>query len=300
MTIPRSRLRAGVLVIGILLSAIPVYATPWYESASFNCGDPFGMRPGLLASGWFAKKLPFTLPGGGIVYVTLTPAMYHQASSSVGTTFDRAAVDPARRTTLQTILQDAAAAAETQAIAASLTAKLSGFVLGATGNIGPKSLFKYLGDDAGGRATTAKLIWQFVAVNGTVARFLIAAADKQNHEYAYDIFVYEVAVGGEIRSFILSSCVFPVKLLYTKLTTTGDINNKAFTRLGNDRWRTFDIDGQKFEGSEWEEYDRDDEYVYFREVGFSDHQRVSVKGGKWQHQRQDGSWGTLYATVLAE
>jgi hypothetical protein len=277
-----------------------VSATPWYESASFDCGDPFLMRPGLLASGWFAAKLPFTLPGGGTVYVTLKPAKYNDASSATGQIFDKAVVDAARRTTLRSILEHAAADAQTQSIAASISGKLTGFVMGAAGSVGPKSLFKYLGEEAEGRVATANLIWQFIAVNGAVTRFVVSAKNKQNHEYVYDMFVYEVSVGAETRSFVLSSCFFPVMLLYSKLTTTGGINDKVFTRLSSDRWRTFDITDQKFEGSEWEEYDRDDEYIYFREVGFSNRYRISVKGGKWQHQRQDGTWGTLYATVRAE
>lgn len=288
----------AVLVCAVFVPA--AYAKPWYETATFSCGDPLTVRPGTLGAGWFAKPIPFVFPTAGKLYITMTLADFRAGSTSVGAPFDAVTLSSSQAASLRGVLAMSAASAETRATASSVASYLAGLVTHLATSTVIDQLLSYLSRDATTSAVTARIVSETVASGGVLTRALTPARDAKGHEYLYDTISYQVSVGSETRSYVLTSCFFPVKIAYVRFKTVSPLNNKIFTQLANGRWRSFDVDSAKFEGNEWEEVDRDDEYMYFHEVGFADTWRISMRGGTWQHQHADGTWGTLYAQVVAE
>jgi hypothetical protein len=279
-------------------------STPsWYEQTSFACSDPLNLTAALTQSSWFTKtvNLKSVAINQGLIYAIVSKSDFARYSSAVdhSESMEEIALSPQRADSMRQILKISQQNAKVPLLAAAVTAIPSYFTTW-TGGVVLDQVFGLIFSNLDEISVAADTLRNFVA-SGGILKSVVTAGTKDNSEYLVYSYVYTVNVGNESRTFLLSSCVYAAKLTFKEIDTVGTLNNKHLVSLGGDMWRVFDVDEGKFDPGDWVETYRDREFIYLENSSSGniiDKWRVSVHGGKWQVQLQDGTWGTLYLATV--
>lgn len=305
---PLARVYLPVLLTGIIafVSFVPSRAEgSWYEETRFACSDPLDLVATLSGSTWFSKGLSLKAASvsQGLVYVTLTKKDFDSISLSANRTeiVEAVPLTTAKATTLRQILTTKQENASVPYLVEAALTGIPGYFVSWSGGLVLDAVFSRLFADLNEISVTARVVRELVAPGGTLSN-LVTTGVRDDGEYLIYSYLYTVQVGDETRRYMLSSCAYAVKLLFQNIETIAPLNNKRLIPSGESTWRVFDVQDSKFDPGNWMEVRRDKEYIYLENrspSGLVRQWRVSMRGGKWQSQREDGTWGTLYAQTVA-
>jgi hypothetical protein len=297
----------AVLAILALQGAIPATAaeSSWYEQTQFACSDPLDLVATLSGSTWFSRGVRLKAPAvtQGLVYVEMSKEEFDRISAADHRTevVESVPLTQAKAASFRQILANRAENASVPGLTQVAFTGLPSYFLSWTGGLILDAVFSRLFADLDQISVNARVLRELTAPGGNLSS-LVTTGTRDGGEYMMRSYLYTVRVGEEERRYLLSSCVYAAKLLYKQIETRSPLNNKRLTLVGENHWRVFDIQDARFEGDPWTEFLRDKEYLYLESrspSGLVRRWRVSLRGGKWQAQRDDGNWGTLYAETVA-
>lgn len=291
---------AGILLM-LFVNVASLRGEPWYLNQEFSCSDPFTIIPSVRATWTFLPlHLHIVAANKSLGYVEVPKEEYDRISGSqpeVEEKLLRAENAQAFRSIFATKSNDVS----TPGYVNALLTVVSAYFVTSTQGIFLGALFSYLDAHAQSSSTTAAILSNVIAEGGKIQRVLIGHSDEKKHENILEVYVYKIQIGSESRDYVIAACQYPVRINFMEFLTQAEINNLSF-RYNSSEWREFSLDENAYQGSYYSEFDRDDEYVYFREKDTNPPEiyRISMHGGLWQRKNNTNSWGTLYSKVVAK
>ncbi|WP_143684474.1 hypothetical protein [Variovorax sp. KK3] len=118
--------------------------------------------------------------------------------------------------------------------------------------------------------------------------------------------IYAVDVGLETRSFVLSDCLFPVKVVASEFEAKTQFATKQLKQRLNSSWQIFDVGTNRWETEltylcqdAGNYFFESNEIEYDRLIGKTTH-KVSFEGGSWFRKRSDSTdFVRVYEKVTA-
>lgn len=294
------------MVVIALVPSLGVARGDWYTEAGSHCS---GYAP-LVASvsTFFKKELSFisTSPPIGELAVSLRPADVRAFSAESPFIYERFDVSQDAAKSLRDVFKSSSDNRVPFFFKAA-NALLIGYTIPVTLLNAPVG---FLFDDFYSRIDAQALAIENAAkfiAEGGVLEYQLFVKKAESGRFLLTQFVYSVPVGKEIRSFIISSCIYPVALQVTEFQTEGPYNNKVIKPIEANKWGVWDIEDNKWDSTDLRYLYQDMDNYFFESDEISDEivvgrtiHKISTVGGGWQLKRSESpEFKGLYAKVAA-
>ena len=295
----RVALLFGLVIMSQSLHADAESKIGWFEEETVQCDGWTTLAN--VSSTWFESKLDLRgQPNVGKIYLSTPFEVVRKASSTKGAILlDSVILDGAKAETLRKAVASVASTAEVPFLIETAVQVVSVFVGG--GGISSflnERLFSWLISEQEAVVVPLAALRTVVADGGELQR-IIGFGKRKEKIFANVVTSYSVKVGNEKRTAILSSCRYATEIVVSSYLTEHKNNKKSF-QLDGDVWRAFDLTNQSYESTGYRYIVQSNAYNYFEVIGEDELHRFSlIGGGPWQIQF-NGSWNTLYSSVIAK